>query len=542
MRKVFVRVGIAAGAVAVLAVTGFSAAVGVSHSKLTRKYDVALTTVTVPGDAASIEWGGHLVKAVTSCQECHGADLSGQVMIDDPAVLLAAPNLTSGRGGIGGHFTVEDWVRAIRHGVRRDGSSLLVMPSYAYAKMSDRDLGAMIAYLRQLPAVDNETPSMRLRPLGRALVAVGAFDDEFAAKKMTQAVRVDVEPGVTVEYGTYLAGIGGCTSCHRPDLKGGPMGAPGAPPATGMNREQYEKIREGNGFIAALDQSGGSTPKALKIYGVGEDAYGNEEEMFDRIHEMRTRIITSPPSTGTGSSARSSSRTPWTGRSRGGHGRVPLVGEAGGPVPQGGQGAGGGVGRRAAHEAHAGLDGLLARAREKGVFGTKMRSVIKLANGKGVEAIADQQFEVGRQILAAGAHAHPGAGDRHQEPGEGRGRGAAAGPPAAGLDSIPADQAGHVQADASRGGRLLPGPGGAPARPEGRGPVRRLQPRRGQRPPGPEQGRRRQLLPGPDRGAQRGPERRGVQQALDDAIQSIYDASVAAVERADEEKRLQLGQ
>jgi cytochrome c553 len=235
MRKVFVRVGIAAGAVAVLAVTGFSAAVGVSHSKLTRKYDVALTTVTVPGDAASIEWGGHLVKAVTSCQECHGADLSGQVMIDDPAVLLAAPNLTSGRGGIGGHFTVEDWVRAIRHGVRRDGSSLLVMPSYAYAKMSDRDLGAMIAYLRQLPAVDNETPSMRLRPLGRALVAVGAFDDEFAAKKMTQAVRVDVEPGVTVEYGTYLAGIGGCTSCHRPDLKGGPMGAPGAPPATDIS-------------------------------------------------------------------------------------------------------------------------------------------------------------------------------------------------------------------------------------------------------------------------------------------------------------------
>src|SRR5688572_20154538 len=65
-----------------------------------------------------------------------------------------------------------------------------------------------------------------------------------------------------------------------------------------MDQEQLEKVRHGKGFIAALDQSGGSTPKALKLYGVGEDAYGNESEMFDRIHEMRSRIITSPSFTG----------------------------------------------------------------------------------------------------------------------------------------------------------------------------------------------------------------------------------------------------
>jgi cytochrome c553 len=232
MRRIHTRIGIVIGGIALLAATGFSVAVGVSHGKLTRKYDVALTTVTVPADAAAIEWGRHLVNAVTACQDCHGPDLAGRVMIDDPAALLAAPNLTSGRGGIGGHFTVEDWVRAIRHGVRRDGSSLLVMPSYAYAKMTDRDLGAMIAYLRQLPPVDNELPAMKLRPLGRALVAVGAFDEEFAARKVPQRVgHGDVDQGATPEYGAYLAGISGCTSCHRPDLTGGPAGPPEAPPA-----------------------------------------------------------------------------------------------------------------------------------------------------------------------------------------------------------------------------------------------------------------------------------------------------------------------
>ena len=75
-----------------------------------------------------------------------------------------------------------------------------------------------------------------------------------------------------------------------------------------MNGEQFQKIKTAQGFIAALDQSGGSTPKALRLYGVDESAYSGDAEMFDRIHEMRTRIITSPASPGSASSARSCSR------------------------------------------------------------------------------------------------------------------------------------------------------------------------------------------------------------------------------------------
>ncbi len=170
-----------------------------------------------------------------------------------------------------------------------------------------------------------------------------------------------------------------------------------------MNQQQLRKISENTGFIAALDQSGGSTPKALLAYGVGEDAYANDDEMFGVIHKMRTRIITSPAFDGdrvfgailfentmdreiegSGSGAylwNKKGVVPFLKVDKG------LAGEADGvqlmkPMP--------------------GLEELLARAREKGMFGTKMRSVIKLANPAGVDAVVDQQFAVGKQILAAG--------------------------------------------------------------------------------------------------------------------------------------------
>lgn len=169
-----------------------------------------------------------------------------------------------------------------------------------------------------------------------------------------------------------------------------------------MNQDQYNQISIGDGFIAALDQSGGSTPKALKLYGVGEDAYSNETEMYDRIHEMRTRIVTSPAfnerivgailfenTMDREIEGKGSAEYLWTEKSV-----VPflkvdkgLAAEANGvqlmkPMP--------------------GLDGLLARAVRKGVFGTKMRSVIKRADEAGIDAIVAQQFEYGHQILKAG--------------------------------------------------------------------------------------------------------------------------------------------
>jgi fructose-bisphosphate aldolase class I len=170
-----------------------------------------------------------------------------------------------------------------------------------------------------------------------------------------------------------------------------------------MHQEQLARVRSGRGFIAALDQSGGSTPKALRLYGISESEYSSEDEMFDLMHAMRTRMITSPAFSGDrvlgailfeGTmnreiEGRGSADYLWSVK-----GVVPflkvdkgLADESNGvqvmkPMPQ--------------------LDELVAAARAKGVFGTKMRSVIKLADRAGIAAVVAQQFEVGRQILAGG--------------------------------------------------------------------------------------------------------------------------------------------
>ncbi len=170
-----------------------------------------------------------------------------------------------------------------------------------------------------------------------------------------------------------------------------------------INPQQRDRIASGKGFIAALDQSGGSTPKALKLYGVDESAYSNEQEMFAQVHAMRTRIVTSPAFSGErvlgailfertmddDFAGKNAVAYLWEDK-----GVVPflkidkgLADEADGvqkmkPIP--------------------GLADLLARAKAKGVFGTKERSVIKAHNAKGIAEVLDQQFELGRQVLDAG--------------------------------------------------------------------------------------------------------------------------------------------
>ncbi|MDH4160544.1 MAG: fructose bisphosphate aldolase, partial [Actinomycetota bacterium] len=170
-----------------------------------------------------------------------------------------------------------------------------------------------------------------------------------------------------------------------------------------MNHDQLEKTRSGKGFIAALDQSGGSSPKALRLYGLDETAYSNDSEMFDRIHEMRTRIITSPAFTGDRILGAILFEMTMD-REVEGKGSAEYLWEAKNVVPFLK------VDKGLAEEADGaqvmkpipGLDALLERAVSHGVFGTKMRSVIKLANPAGVDAVVAQQFQIGRQILAAG--------------------------------------------------------------------------------------------------------------------------------------------
>jgi fructose-bisphosphate aldolase class I len=170
-----------------------------------------------------------------------------------------------------------------------------------------------------------------------------------------------------------------------------------------MNNEMFQQMKSGKGFIAALDQSGGSTPKALSLYGVTESAYSNEAEMFDRMHEMRSRLIKSPVFNGDrviGAilfemtmertiDGLGSAEYLWTKKRV-----VPFLKVDNGladeandvqlmkPIPE--------------------LGARIAAANKHGVFGTKMRSVINMANNSGIDAVVKQQFEIGKEIIAGG--------------------------------------------------------------------------------------------------------------------------------------------
>jgi fructose-bisphosphate aldolase class I len=170
-----------------------------------------------------------------------------------------------------------------------------------------------------------------------------------------------------------------------------------------MNQEQVTRMREGKGFIAALDQSGGSTPKALSLYGVQENEYSGDVEMFDQIHAMRTRMVKSPAFSGEqvlgailfeGTMDRQidgvgSAEFLWNNKKV-----IPFL-----KIDKGLADEENGV---QVMKPNPDLGALLDRAKAQGVFGTKMRSVIKVANKDGINAVVTQQFEVGRQILAAG--------------------------------------------------------------------------------------------------------------------------------------------
>ena len=170
-----------------------------------------------------------------------------------------------------------------------------------------------------------------------------------------------------------------------------------------MNREQFEKMKSAKGFIAALDQSGGSTPKALRLYGIDEGSYSGDEQMFDLVHQMRSRIVTSPAFNGERILGAILFEMTMD-REIEGRGAAEYLWEVKNVVPflKVDKGLADAADGAQLMKPMPGLEALLARAVDKGVFGTKMRSVIQLANQAGIDAVVDQQFEIGRQIIAAG--------------------------------------------------------------------------------------------------------------------------------------------
>lgn len=221
-----------------------------SERRLNRRYPVVAADVRARTDSAAIARGSHLYRTIT-CALCHAEDGGGAVYEDaGPIGFLAGPNLTRGVGGVGARRSDLDFVRAIRHGVRPDSTSLLVMPSEVFTHLNDADLGALLGYLRQLPPVDRELPPSGFRWLGRAMLAAGRLNLLVAPKTPADARRDVVPEGPTVVYGRYLADISGCHGCHGFGLSGGAVaGPPGLPPAsnltpTGLGGWTFESFAE----------------------------------------------------------------------------------------------------------------------------------------------------------------------------------------------------------------------------------------------------------------------------------------------------------
>ena len=237
---------------AILVVAIVGAVYVLSERTLTQRYLIPQDPVAIPTGPAALTRGEHLFKAVGTCPTCHGPDGGGFVYADMGMIgVVAGPNLTRGRGGIATAMTDADFVRAIRYGVRSDGTSLIMMPSEVFTFFTDADLGALIAYVRQLPPIDRVVPTTRFRFLGRTLLALGRLSILTAPKTHHVPRGGVVAAEASTEYGRYLADVSGCHGCHGFGLSGGRVaGPPGLPPAANLTPAGLGQWREADFFRA----------------------------------------------------------------------------------------------------------------------------------------------------------------------------------------------------------------------------------------------------------------------------------------------------
>ena len=238
-----------------------------SELRLSRRYPLAERTPAVPTDGASLARGRHLVETVAQCAHCHGDDLGGRIAADERGLgRLYAPNLTAGEGGIGAGYSDADFARAIRRGVDREGHALWVMPAQFLRALSDRDLGALIAYLRAVPKVDRVVPDKRAGWLTRLALVLGRAPDLLPAEQIDHAAAPEAsEPPSVAAAGRYLVEVGNCRVCHRPDLSGGlhPLAVRGEPPPPNLTPAGALAVWSEADFVGAMRT--GRTPAGRRL-------------------------------------------------------------------------------------------------------------------------------------------------------------------------------------------------------------------------------------------------------------------------------------
>lgn len=297
MRKFLKYAAWTLGGLFLFAALAIAALYILSNGRLRRTYTVAVAPVAIPDDPTSIERGHHIART-RGCVDCHGPDFGGAKVVDNtPIGRLHGSNITRGQGGLPAGFRDEDWIRAIRHGVAADGRPLFLMPSQEFAHFSDEDLGALIAYLKTIPAVDRARVPIALGPVGRALVVTGKFPIAAEVIDHANLKPATVQPARSIEYGRYLAV--GCVGCHGPNYSGGRIagGPPDWPAAANLTTHDKAAVAGWNeqDFFTALRT--GHRPNGTEISPVMPRAFG---QMNDTELGALWLFLKSLPSAATG--------------------------------------------------------------------------------------------------------------------------------------------------------------------------------------------------------------------------------------------------
>jgi mono/diheme cytochrome c family protein len=229
----WVKWTVATVGVVVVLVAG-AAAVGyqLAERKMTRKVEVAITTVPYATDAQWLERGKYLFES-RGCVECHGANGGGRVFLDNGKGLrIAGPNITA--GGVTARYQPQDWVRTLRHGVKPNGQPLMVMPSEDFNRLTDQDLASLVAHVRSLEARQGGAAVIEFPLPVRVLYGFGAIQDAAAKIDHSLPPAQPVPAAVNAQHGAYVANI--CIGCHGEHLSGGkiPGGPPDWPPAANI--------------------------------------------------------------------------------------------------------------------------------------------------------------------------------------------------------------------------------------------------------------------------------------------------------------------
>lgn len=193
--------------------------------KMVRQVALTPPPLSVPVDTADLEQGRYLY-ITRGCVDCHGANGAGKTVVQDGGMFVVAPNITAGQNGTTANYTVGDWVRTVRHGIKPNGNPVMIMPSEDYNRLTDADMAALVAYVQKMPAVPGERTRIEVPVPVKALYAFGLIKDASERIDHTLPPSRPVAAGVTVEHGAYVANS--CIGCHGAQLSGGKI--PGGPP------------------------------------------------------------------------------------------------------------------------------------------------------------------------------------------------------------------------------------------------------------------------------------------------------------------------